>query len=114
MGNTRLRPDGVVPFVDASQEDVAEVNGPDAVVDLLEADGVLLERVGDDSSRLFRRMVPALVTPRCPCESRGTVLEAIEPLVAGLPTDAVPGAEFDHRIQFEPVIANEPFTLFHG
>ena len=54
MGNTRLRPDGVVPFVDASQEDVAEVNGPDAVVDLLEADGVLLERVGDEQQPPFQ------------------------------------------------------------
>src|SRR5205809_7672461 len=52
MGNTRLRPDGVVPFVDASQEDVAEVNGPDAVVDLLEADGVLLQRVGQEDQAL--------------------------------------------------------------
>src|SRR5438876_9125311 len=64
--------------------------------------GCCLSALAMNSSRLFRRMVPALVTPRCPCESRGTVLEAIEPLVAGLPTDAVPGAEFDHRIQFEP------------
>ena len=52
MGNTWLRPDDVVPFVDAAQEDVAEVNGPDVVVDLLETDGVLLERVGDEQQPL--------------------------------------------------------------
>jgi len=47
MGDSsRLGPDDVVAFVNASEQDVAEVNGPDAVVDLLEADRVLLERVG--------------------------------------------------------------------
>ncbi len=49
MGNTcRLRPDDVIPFVDPSQEDTAEVDRPDAVVDLLEADRVLLEGVRDE------------------------------------------------------------------
>src|SRR2546430_7554742 len=38
----------VVAFVDAGEEDLAEVDGPDAVADLLEADGVLLEGVGEE------------------------------------------------------------------
>jgi hypothetical protein len=38
MGDRWLGPDDVVAFVDAAQEDVAEVNRPDAVVDLLEPD----------------------------------------------------------------------------
>jgi hypothetical protein len=37
----------VVPFVD-SQEHATEMDRPDAVVDLLEADGVCLEGVGDE------------------------------------------------------------------
>ena len=44
----------MVPFIDASQEHVAEVNRPDAVVDLLEADGVLLERVGNEQQPLLQ------------------------------------------------------------
>src|SRR5436309_2604718 len=54
MGNTWSRPNDVVPFVDASQEDIAEVNRPDAVVDLLEPDGVLLECVGDEQQALLQ------------------------------------------------------------
>jgi len=49
MGNTcRLRSDDVVPFVDPSQQDAAEVDRPDAIGHLLEADRVLLEGVGDE------------------------------------------------------------------
>ena len=49
MGNTcALRPDDVVPLVDPSQEDTAEVDRPDAIGHLLEADRVLLEGVGDE------------------------------------------------------------------
>ena len=40
--------DAVIPLVDSPQEDVAAVNGPDAVVDFLEADGVLLQGSGDE------------------------------------------------------------------
>ena len=54
MGNTWwLGPDDVIAFVDASEQHVAEVNGPDAVGDLLEADKVLLERVGDEQQPLL-------------------------------------------------------------
>ncbi len=49
MGNTcRLRSDDVVPFVNPSQQDAAEVDRPDAIGHLLEADRVLLEGVGDE------------------------------------------------------------------
>ncbi len=54
MGDRWLGPDDVVPFVDATQQDVAEVNGPDAVGDLLEADGMLLERVGEEEQALLQ------------------------------------------------------------
>jgi hypothetical protein len=47
-----------------------------------------------------------------PLPARG--LEPPEPLVAGLPADAVPRAELDHRVQGQPVIVNEPFSLLHG
>ena len=49
MGDTcRLRSDDVVPFVDPPQQDAAEGDRPDPVGHLLEADGMLLERVGDE------------------------------------------------------------------
>ena len=49
-----LGPDDVIPFVDPSQEHLAEVDRPDPVVDLLEADGVLLERVGEEQEPLLQ------------------------------------------------------------
>jgi hypothetical protein len=42
------RADDVVAVVDASQEHVTKVDGPDPVVDCLEAEELLLERVGDE------------------------------------------------------------------
>src|SRR4029453_13311376 len=46
MGDSApLGPNYVVSFVDPAEQDPAEVNGPDPVVDLLEPDWVLLERV---------------------------------------------------------------------
>ena len=49
MGDSsQLGPDDVVAFVDASEQDLAEVNGPDAIVDFLEADGMLLQRIGEE------------------------------------------------------------------
>jgi hypothetical protein len=41
-------------------------------------------------------------------------IEAGEPFVAGLATDAEPRAQFRPGVQIQPVIANEPLTLFHG
>ena len=38
----------VFPFIDFSEEDLAEVNRPDAIVDFLETDGVLFERIGNE------------------------------------------------------------------
>ena len=37
------RVDDVVAFIDARQEDIAEVDGPDPIVDFLEAEDLLLE-----------------------------------------------------------------------
>ena len=55
MGDSsRLGPDDVVALVDASEQDVAEVNGPDPIVDFLEADGMLLERVGQKQQALLQ------------------------------------------------------------
>ena len=53
MGDTRLRPDDVIPFVDPAQQDGAEVDRPDPVSYLLEADGELLEGVGDEHEPLL-------------------------------------------------------------
>jgi len=54
MGDSaRLGPDEIVAFIDASEEDVAEVNGPDAVVDLLQAHGMLLECVREKEQPLL-------------------------------------------------------------
>ena len=47
-----------VPFIDPSQQDPTEMNRPDAVVDLLEADGVLLQRVGDEEQAFLEPKRP--------------------------------------------------------
>ena len=44
MGNTQLSLHQRCSFVDSTQQDVAEEDGPDAVIDLFEADAVLAER----------------------------------------------------------------------
>src|SRR5262245_13795655 len=54
MGYTWSGPDDVVAFVDPSQEHVAEVNRPDPVGDLLEADRVLLQGMGDEQPPRFQ------------------------------------------------------------
>jgi hypothetical protein len=61
--SSRLGPDDVVALVDATEQHVAEANGPDAVVDLLlEANRVLRQRTREEEQPLFNRMVPAFVT----------------------------------------------------
>ena len=47
------RADDVVTFVDPGQEDVAEVDGPDAIVDFLEAEDLLRVEVLRDISRRY-------------------------------------------------------------
>lgn len=54
----RLRADDEVSLVEASEKDGAEVDRPDAVVDLLEADVVLLERIGDEEQSLLEPKGP--------------------------------------------------------
>jgi len=57
-----------------------------------------------------RMRAPAAILQPLPAR----VLEPPEPLVAGLPADAGPRAELDHRVQVQPVIADEPLSLLHG
>ncbi len=47
FGSSPSGEDDAVPLVHASEKHVAEVRGPDTVVDLLEADGELPEGVGE-------------------------------------------------------------------
>ncbi len=47
-----LGSDDGVAFVDAAEQHVTEMNRPDPVVDFLEADGVLLQRIGDEQQAL--------------------------------------------------------------
>ena len=42
------------------------------------------------------------------------LIESVQPLVARFPTDAVPRTQLGHRVQRQPVIANEPLALLHG
>lgn len=64
MGDTRrLRSDDVVPLVDPAQEDAAEVDRPDPVVDLLEPDRVLLEGVGDEHEPFLEPDRPGVGDP---------------------------------------------------
>jgi len=74
MGYTWSGPDDVVAFVDPSQELVAEVNRPDPVGDLLEADRVLLQGMGDEQPPLFQANgagVGDRFTMKCPGYSTG-------------------------------------------
>ena len=52
-----------VAFIDAGEEDVAEVDGPDPIVDLVEADNLLLERVRDEEQALFESDGPRVRHP---------------------------------------------------
>src|SRR5438876_9588426 len=55
MGDTfALSLDDVIPLVDPPQQHVAEVNRPDPVVDLLEANRMLLERIGQEQQPLLQ------------------------------------------------------------
>ena len=48
MGNIQLPSHECPSFVDSTQQDIAEMKGPDAVVDLLKADAMLLQLVQVD------------------------------------------------------------------
>jgi hypothetical protein len=55
MGDSSLlRPDDVVAFIDAAEQDVAEVNRPNPIVDFLEAHGMLLQGVGEKEQPLLQ------------------------------------------------------------
>jgi hypothetical protein len=56
-------PDDVVALIHAGQEDVAEVEGPDPVVDFLETEHVLLERVRDKEHALLEPDGPGVRHP---------------------------------------------------
>ena len=55
-----LASNDVVPFVEASNQDAAEMNRPDPVGDLLEADRVLFERIGDEEQSLLEAKRPSV------------------------------------------------------
>ena len=57
------RADEVVAFIDAGEEDVAEVDGPDPIIDFLEAEDVLLERVRDEDQALLEPDGPRVRHP---------------------------------------------------
>ena len=71
----RSRADDVVALVDAAEQDVAEVDRPHTVGDLLESDRMLLlSALAMKRRRFLRRMVPALVTRltmKCPGYATG-------------------------------------------
>src|SRR4029077_7684914 len=58
-----LRADDVVTFVDAGEQDVAEVERPDAVINFLEADDLLLERVRDEEQAFLESDRPGIRDP---------------------------------------------------
>jgi hypothetical protein len=61
MGDTSgLGPDDVVTLVNAPQQDTAEIERPNAVVDLFEADRVLREGVGDKQQPLLEANRPGV------------------------------------------------------
>jgi hypothetical protein len=42
------------------------------------------------------------------------LIESVQPLVTRLPTNAVSRTQLRHRVEGQPVIANEALSLFHG
>ena len=62
MGNTQLPFHQRFSFVDPAQEHVAEVQGPDAVGDFLEANAMGFQGRGQVQQPGLERMVPAFVT----------------------------------------------------
>ena len=65
--------------------------------------------LGTDAVRTVMRGVASVAQSATPL-----VVEPIEPLVAGLAADPVPGAEFGARIPAAPFVCDEAFALFHG
>jgi hypothetical protein len=55
--------DDVVTFVDARQPDVAEVDRPDSIIDFLEAEDLLLERVRDEEQAFLESDRPCVRHP---------------------------------------------------
>lgn len=53
----------VVAFIGPGQQDVAEVDGPDAVIHLLEADDMLLEGIGQEEQALLEPDRPGVASP---------------------------------------------------
>lgn len=67
-------PDDIVALVEAGEEHAVEVDGPDPVVDFLQADVVLLQRIRDEQQLVFEAEGAALVTRltrKCPGYSSG-------------------------------------------
>src|SRR5450432_3753394 len=59
-GRVRLAMNDVVPFVESSEQNPTEMNRPDAVVHLLQADGVLLQRIGNEEQFLLEPERPGV------------------------------------------------------
>jgi hypothetical protein len=62
----------------------------------------------DAVGTVVRRVAPLLQA------SPAVLMVAGQPLVPGLPADAVPRAELRPRVEAEPIVGDEPFALFHG
>ena len=77
--------------------------------------GMLAPRRTDHGRDLTGNAVGASMRRSAPVPQAlpARILEALEPFVARLPTDAVPRTEPGHRVRRQPVIANEPFSLLH-
>lgn len=69
------------------------------------------QQVRDRGCDLVRTVMRG-TTPMLQCRPAAAVV-ALEPLVAGLPADRVPGAELDHRVKPELMVINEAFAFFH-
>jgi hypothetical protein len=69
----RLSTNDAIPFVEPSQQDPTEMNRPDAIVDLFEADGVLLQRVGNEEQFLLEPERPTISRSRPRGRSRSRV-----------------------------------------
>jgi len=77
---------------------------------------VLPTRGADHGRDVRRDAVRALMRRAAPIAQAGSalLLEAGEPLVAGLAADLVSRTQLRHRIEVHPVIVDEALALVHG
>src|SRR3990172_9196718 len=95
----------------------AGVPRPEIVQELASSPvGMLAARGAEERGDLRADAVGAVVRGTTPVDEAATaiLLEALQPLVAGLAADAIVGTELGHGVEPLPLIGDERGTLVHG